>query len=472
MPHQKLPRIIIAGLSGDSGKTIVSLGLISALKGKGLSVSGFKKGPDYIDSAWLSRASGKPGRNLDVFLMGEENVMNSFAVHARYSDISVVEGNRGLYDGIDAKGQFSTAELAKLLDAPVILVLDCTKSTRTVAAVVHGCLSFDPDVRIAGVILNRVAGKRHEEVITEAIGKYTRVPVLGAIPKLPGDMFIPGRHLGLVTPEEHELFSESLGNAADVIEQKVDVAGVVNIANSVDAFEYPEKELFDSAVKGEGLNIGVFRDSAFTFYYPENLEALEAAGAKLVEISSMTDCELPEIDALYIGGGFPETHVENLTRNRDLMESVKGAAESGLPIYAECGGLIYLSQELIINDKKMKMAGVLPVSVKMHKRPRGHGYSEMTVEETNAFLAKGLSLKGHEFHYTGVHSGMGDCQTALNMKKGDGCFDKRDGLLYKNVMASYSHIHVLGCLQWAEGLLKAAALFNMSKKSELSSISV
>ncbi|MBU8932621.1 MAG: hydrogenobyrinic acid a,c-diamide synthase (glutamine-hydrolyzing) [candidate division Zixibacteria bacterium] len=452
----KVPRLIIAGLSGDSGKTIVSLSLLAALGRRGQAISVFKKGPDYIDAAWLSFAAGCACRNLDTYMVSEEEVRNSFVSHTQSNAIAVVEGNRGLFDGKDTTGTHSTAELAKLLDAPVVLVIDATKVTRTVAAMINGCRDFDSRVNITGVVLNRVAGKRHQRVLTDSIEQYCGIPVLGCIPKMEEKArLIPGRHLGLVTPAEYDADSSLTDRLVEIAERYLDVDALTEIAMTAAPLESPSevKEVKTS----RQVRIGVFRDSVFTFYYPENLEALESCGAELVPISSLVDHELPDIDGLYIGGGFPETHAERLTANRSLMQSVRKAALGGLPVYAECGGLIYLCRSLMWRKQTYPMAGVFDIDLEMHEKPFGHGYTELLIDRANPFFNIGAVLKGHEFHYTGPDSALKADAGCAAMTRGSGLGNSRDGLMVKNTLALYTHLHALGVKDWARAMVSRAS---------------
>ncbi len=448
MLEQK-PRIIFAGLSGDSGKTITSLSFLSHYRQKAPAVRVFKKGPDYIDSAWLSHFAGSPCHNLDTYLAGEVNVYRSFCSHSTSNGISVIEGNRGLFDGLDVDGTHSTAGLAKLLKAPVVLIADATKATRTIAALVKGCIDFDPDVNIVGVILNRVAGERHKKIIIDSIEKYCGLPVLGAIPKLDRDgTIIPSRHLGLVTPSEFDR-SNALGEKLyEIADKYLNMEGIVRLANNA-----PQLDIEKTNVRTElkpNIKIGYFKDSAFTFYYPENLEALRANGAELIEISSMTSSSLPDIDGLYIGGGFPETQGEKISNNLQLLASLKEAAEDGLPIYAECGGLILLCRSLCWQDNTYRMAGVFPIDLAMHKRPIGHGYTALEADTTNPIFAMNSKICGHEFHYSSPLNFDENITTCMKVEKGTGLGNNRDGLIYKNCLAVYTHIHADGHPEWAE----------------------
>ncbi len=452
----KCPRLVIAGLSGDSGKTITSLSLLVALRRRGLSLSVFKKGPDYIDAAWAAWASQTDCRNLDTYMVDPETVAASFAEAADGSDIALIEGNRGLLDGRDAVGTHSTASLARLLGAPVVLVVNCTKVTRTVAALVKGCQTLEPDLNLAGVILNRVAGKRHQRVVTEAIEQLCGLPVVGAIPKLDdGSTLIPGRHLGLVTPSEFGEAARLEERLTAIAEDYLDIDRLIEIAGkaeALDAVVRPKVTPVDSKVR-----IGYFRDSVFTFYYPENIAALEDRGAELIPVSSLEDDKLPEIDGLYIGGGFPETQAEKLSQNESMLQSVRKAAESGLPIYAECGGLIFLCRSLTCDNRRYDLAGVFDLDLQMYPKPVGHGYTENVVDQPNPYFEVGTVIKGHEFHYTGPANQADTIQGCMQVRIGVGLGNKRDGLIYMNCMACYTHLHADGLPEWATALVSQAS---------------
>ncbi len=451
-----MPRLAIAGLSGGSGKTLVSLALLLEARRREIPVRAFKKGPDYVDAAWLRWASGHPARNLDSYLMGFGTAAGSFARNAAPAGLNVIEGNRGLYDGLDARGTHSTAELAKALRAPVILTIDATKATRTVAAVVLGCQKLDPNLWIAGVILNQVAGKRHEQVIREAIQSDCQVPVLGAIPRAPEGALLAMRHLGLVMPLEYTGHGDLARNLMERVVRHLDFDRLLEIARGAPPLETPAVPPPEPAA-GDGLTIGYLNDSAFSFYYPENLEALRAGGAELCAISSLGAATLPEgLEALYIGGGFPETHAQALSENRSLLESIRNAARAGLPIYAECGGLMLLARALTCQGRSYPMAGVLPCDVEVCDTPQGHGYSELLVDAANPFFAAGARLRGHEFHYSRIVPNGESLPTACAVERGTGCFAGRDAVVVNNVWASYTHLHALASPEWARGLCRAA----------------
>jgi cobyrinic acid a,c-diamide synthase len=458
-----LPRVVVAGLSGDSGKSLVTLSLIRALKQKGLRTAPYKKGPDYIDAAWLARAAGLPGRNLDTFLMPASAILKSLGRADEVADIIVMEGNRGLYDGMTAKGDHSTATLAKITGTPVVLVVDATKTTRTVAAMVRGCQVLDPDVIIGGVVLNRVATTRQERVIREAVESDTGLTVMGAVPRLGGQL-LPSRHLGLVTAVEHPDAEAALENAGAVGEKYLEIDAIIELANS--AAKAPSSTGDPPPVEqGIGLRpsvssrnrprIGVLRDRAFSFYYPENLSSLEEMGATLVSISPLSDDALPDIDALYAGGGFPEIYARDLSSNARFRDSLRRRIDDGLPVWAECGGLMYLAESLAFKGEIFPMVGALPVEVEQTERPEGHGYVEGRVDAVNPFFETGTAVRGHEFHYSRVVSGLADIPTVFSMTRGSGLGMGRDGIHVKNVVATYTHLHALGTPEWASGFFAA-----------------
>lgn len=454
-----LPRLVVAALRGGSGKTTLSLGLLQALRDRGLTVAPFKKGPDYIDPFWHSEAAGRPCRNLDPYLMGWEQVDRAFTHFGAGCQAAVVEGNRGLYDGMDAAGSFSTSELAKRLAAPAVLAMDCSMTSRTVAALVLGCQRFDPELNLAGVVLNPVANARQEKLVRRAISDSCGLPVLGAVPRLA--LNLPQRHMGLVPPQEHPEVAEALHQAARSVAAYVDLDAVWELMRSAPDLEPAGPPLGlapESAPAGPGPVIAVVRDAAFGFYYPENLEALEAHGARLAFCSALTDPALPECDALYLGGGFPETHAARLAANAGFRQSVLAAARRGLPIYAECGGLMYLGRRLVVDGAAHEMAGVFPVDFTMQKKPQGHGYTLCRVERDNPFLPVGCEFRAHEFHYSlpGFEP-EAKLEYAYRVLRGKGISKEGGGLLSNRVLGTYHHVHCLGLPQWAPGLVAAAA---------------
>jgi cobyrinic acid a,c-diamide synthase len=488
--HQKkngFPGFIISALRGGSGKTIFSVGIIAALTQRGKTIAPFKKGPDYIDAGWLALAAGRQCYNLDTFLIQKETILKSFSCYSQASDLAVIEGNRGLYDSIDRDGTTSTAELAKLLDLPVILCIDGTKTTRTMAAVVLGCQQFDPDVRIRGVILNRVAGKRHENNLRTCIEHYCHIPVLGAVPKLRKQPF-PERHMGLVPTPEHAWAKTSVDAIAAVMSKHLDLEGILEIARSgggaapkgqpareEQRVEVTAREISSGkspsdvcvekyVVAGDAPKIGIIRDSSFQFYYPENLEALEAAGAELIFTSPLAEAAVPPVDALYIGGGFPETHAKQLAGNITYRNQIRDLAEKGLPIYAECGGLMYLGEHLLLDDDTYAMVGIFPLVFDLHKRPQGHGYTIISVDHENPFFGVGTEIRGHEFHYSKAIEYRGSMDLlAFQVQRGAGLVNGRDGICRKKVLATYTHIHSLGTPLWARSMVENAVSFQKTQ---------
>jgi cobyrinic acid a,c-diamide synthase len=452
---EKVKSLVLAGLSGGSGKSVVSVGLIAALKNRGAGVAPFKKGPDYIDAGWMSKAAGQPCYNLDPYLMPPEAIVTTFERHICGNEYAVVEGNRGLFDGVNAKGEFSTAELSQLLDLPILLVVNCSKTTRTVAALVIGCQAFDPRLRFAGVILNQIATSRHESIIRQSLERYTDLPVLGIMPRLQEDIF-PMRHLGVTPHQEYATAAEAVANLGALAETHCDLDAIV--AGMREVMPLPPAHHKHSTPK---LTIGVLRDAAFQFYYEENLEALTEAGANLVMIDALHAPALPaDLDGLYIGGGFPETSARQLADNASFRRSVRERIEDGLPVYAECGGLIFLGRSILLDGQEFPLADVFPVTFAIGTKPQAHGYSTFVVEGTNSFYPEGIRVKGHEFRYSTVHRWDGNTEElVLSMERGTGFAGGRDGLVKKNTLALYTHVMASGTPQWVSGFIDAARKF-------------
>jgi cobyrinic acid a,c-diamide synthase len=451
------PRVMIAALRGSSGKTLAALGLIGAWRARGLAVAAFKKGPDYIDAAWHTRAGDRPCRNLDAYLMTDEQILRSVGEHGGAADVALIEANHGLFDGVGAEATASSAELAKLLRVPVVLLVDCTKATRTVAAMVLGCQRMDPEVVLAGVLLNRVATPRQERAVRAAVEEVCSLPILGSLPRL-ADLEFPERHLGLLTPAEHPEATLPITIARQAVEAHVNVEAILALARCAPPLVWRAEAGWPaSAAAIRDVRIGVLRDSAFTFYYPENLEALERLGAELVEVNALRDPDLPPLDALYIGGGYPETHAAALAANAEFRRAVRREIEAGLPVIAECGGLLYLGEAYVMDGVAHPMVGVLPVTFELGRRPWGHGYACIEVEEANPFFAPGMMLRGHEFRYSTARPAPGaELRMAFRMHRGYGFDGQRDGLVYKNVLASFCHLHAGGTREWAVALVRQA----------------
>jgi len=457
--------LVVAGLSGGSGKSVVAVGVTAALTREGGRVAPFKKGPDYIDAGWLGLAAGSPCYNLDPYLMAWDVLSNSFYRHCQANTYAVVEGNRGLFDGVDLQGTCSTAELSVVLQLPVLLVVDCTKTTRTVAALVMGCRDFDPRVRLGGVVLNRVGTSRHENIVRQAVEHYTGIPVLGALPRSRDDVF-PQRHLGVTPGPEHE---DAAGAVARLAEWAANYLDLKAIKQAMARVAIPPNSAVAEGMPVEGgggtpVRIGIIRDSAFQFYYQENLEALQAEGAELVPLNALRDRELPPLDALYIGGGFPENSARELAGNNAFLASLRERVAAGLPVYAECGGLIYLGRSIILAGESYELAGIFPVDFSLERKPQAHGYTRLILEEENPFYPVGSVISGHEFRYSRVLAcPEQEVRLAGRMERGVGFAGGRDGLVHGNVLALYTHVHALGTPAWAPALVTRARIFRESQ---------
>lgn len=553
--HPRMPRteassarICISALSGGGGKTLLSLGLARAFFRQGLAVQPFKKGPDYIDAAWLSLAAGRQASNLDPYFLPPARLRALFrhVMERSGARLALLEGNRGLFDGMDVRGSCATAELARTLDCPVLLSLDCTKMTRTAAALVAGIRNFEPGLRLAGVVLNQVASARHEGILREAITAYTDVPVLGAIPRLRENP-LPERHMGLaslcgddLSPQAQEI----LEKLADVVRDHVDMERMLAIADDLPAL--PEEPDFwdEAAWAGEGAvapsgagrsaachagtafaagagascegaaptgtlsvtsprattpdstqtgrdegivasrcrtlrpadspepapRIGYVRDRALWFYYEENLEALRRAGAELVRLSLLDDAPWPELDGLYLGGGFPEDWARELASSPHLARLATLAGE-GLPIYAECGGFMVLASALERDGQRWPMSGIFPVETRFCPKPQGLGYVRADVVLPNPYFPQGSVLRGHEFHYSLCHEPAavsGRLEHALRLRKGTGMGRDaeghgRDGLVSGRVWAAYCHIFAPAVPGWAPRFVDLARCYRRER---------
>jgi cobyrinic acid a,c-diamide synthase len=460
-----VPRLVVAATRGGLGKTTFSIGIVAAWRKQGRRIAVFKKGPDFIDAGWLGLAAARPCYNLDLFMMEPGRIASSFREHTNGADAAVIEGNRGLFDGVDESGSYSTARLARLLEAPVALIVDCTKSTSTVAAIVLGCRQYDPEVRFCGVILNNVSSPRHESVIRKAITQSSGMTVLGAVPRGKREEF-PERHMGLTPFHEHPGAVQAIDAAAAIAERHLDLDALWTAAKTAPAVPEGDNrgENLSLGEAGESVTIGVIRDTAFQFYYPDNLEALEKSGARLRELNALHDRELPDdLDALYIGGGFPETQAAELAANETFCRSLAAAARRGLPVYAECGGLIYLGRSLSVEGRRYPMTGVLPLEFVLEKKPQAHGYTVLESEGFGPFLDRGVLVRGHEFHYSRVDRIDGPSCMAYAVKRGAGIDGRGDGFRMNNVVAAYTHIHALATPEWAPAIIRQARKYHGRK---------
>ncbi|OQW92453.1 MAG: cobyrinic acid a,c-diamide synthase [Beggiatoa sp. IS2] len=451
-----MPRLLISAAHKSSGKTTLTLGLCAALVARGLTVQPFKKGPDYIDPLWLSQAAHRPCHNLDFYTMSAAEIVANVMRFTKETDLAIIEGNHGLHDGLDVAGSDSTAALAKLLKTPVILILDTQGVTRGIAPLLLGYQIFDKELTIAGVILNQVAGQRHESKLRAAINCYTDLPVIGAIPR-DTRLTIVERHLGLMPSNEDCQAHTKITAIAAIIAEHLDLKQLFTLAQTAGTLSVTDSEpsYTEVALGPSPVTIGVLRDAAFGFYYPGDLVALQAAGARLVFINALQDTQLPKIDALFIGGGFPETQMETLARNISLKTDIHQAIEQGLPVYAECGGLMYLARQLTWNGTTCDMVGALPCDTIMEARPQGRGYVHLRetghglwpLRDATGQLAE---FHAHEFHHSRVVNLPTDFHYAYQVLRGTGLNGEWDGLVYKNTLASYAHLRDVATNHWTQ----------------------
>ena len=438
-------RFLISAAHKSSGKTTVSLGIAAALRARGHVVQPFKKGPDYIDPLWLGSAAGRACRNLDFFVSSSTDIEAQFARHGCDAEVCLVEGNLGLYDGLDVEGTNSNAALAKLLQLPVVLVLDARGMTRGIAPLILGYQAFDRDIKIAGVILNKLGGRRHESKLRAVIEHYTDVPVIGAIQNDPR-MQLVERHLGLMPANETHAAERHIADIAQAVREQVDLDRLLAISATDLALPHPPLEKVSHG--GTALRIAIARDAAFGFYYADDLDALRRAGAELVFFDTLHDACLPECDALFIGGGFPESFLDALEDNVAMRQSILAAIEGGLPTYAECGGLMYLARSIDWHGQRRRMVGAIAGDIVMQEKPVGRGYVRLQPTAAHPWhrSADVGMISAHEFHYSDIRHLPADTVYAYAMQRGHGIDGTRDGIVYKNLLASYTHLRgVAGC---------------------------
>ena len=434
------PRLILAGAHSRAGKTTITMGLILALKNRGLAVQAFKAGPDYIDPSYHTLASGRACRNLDTWMLSQDAVLELFERQARACDISVIEGVMGLYDGLREGEEGSTAHLAKILDAPVILIVDAHSMSRSAGAVVLGYKEFDKGVGLKGVILNNIGSAAHYNSVRGVIETSTGLPVLGFLSR-DKSLTLPERHLGLIPTAE----STSLGVYAEklsaIVAKNMDIDRIIEIAKAAEPLPDFKKEIFAQASAQGTATIAVARDEAFNFYYQDSLDILEHYGARLVEFSPVRDKSLPpEADGVYIGGGFPELFAKDLSQNIELKKDIYAKAASGMPVYAECGGLMYLVKELSdFEGRDFPMVGIFDASVRMGDRLAALGYADIEMVEDNILSRKGAKARAHLFHWSRLDNLSEKERRAYKVTKNGKSL--ADGLVKWNTLASYSHIH-------------------------------
>lgn len=435
----------------SSGKTTLSIGLVAALWARGLRVQPFKKGPDYIDPLWLSAAAGRPCVNLDFYTMERDEILDAFAAGMQEADLGLIEGNKGLYDGLAIDGSDSNAGLARHLNAPVVLVLDTQGVTRGIAPLLRGYLDFEPRVSITGVILNKVAGPRHESKLRAVVEYYTDLPVLGAVPNDPA-LKIDERHLGLMPSNEAQDAEAQIGRLREAVETGIDLDRLLAVTAGHTA--PPAAIPPGSSRLGAGLRIGYTRDRAFGFYYPGDLQAMQDAGAELVSVDTLAETALPELDGLFLGGGFPEIAMHDLAANAEMRAAVRRFIEHGGVTYAECGGLMYLCRAIEWNGERAEMAGVIQADVVMHERPAGRGYVRLRETPLSPWTPRqDGEIPAHEFHYSSLEGLPADTRFAFDVVRGHGVDGRHDGILYKNLLASYTHLRNVRGYPWVERFL-------------------
>ena len=448
-----MAHFLISAAHKSSGKTTLSIGLCAALAETGSIVQPFKKGPDYIDPMWLSRASQRPCHNLDFYTMQQDEIIGTVSKYSADADITVIEGNKGLYDGLDLDGSNSNAALASLVKAPVILVLDARGMTRGIAPLILGYQAFDNDINIAGVILNQLGGSRHESKLHAVIEHYTDVKVIGSVYKNP-ELSIEERHLGLMPSNEDDSADRKISQIRNIVKQQVDLDLLRNIATA--APELPQSSLKEAAPIqiNRPVKIGIVQNDAFGFYYPDDLDAITSTGAELISIDTIRDTQLPDVDALFIGGGFPETRIKELESNQAIRQQIKSALESGLPCYAECGGLMYLSRSLSWQGESGEMVGFIPADCVMHKAPQGRGYIKLEETAHHPWSPFKPSpepvIAGHEFHYSALENIDSSVKFAYNVKRGSGINGQNDGIVINNTLACYAHLRDTASNHWAQ----------------------
>ena len=430
----KIPRIVLAGTTSGVGKTSITCSIIYALQKQGYSVQPFKVGPDYIDPSYLSSISNHDTYNLDVWLMGKNQLLNNFISNSK-SDISIIEGVMGYYDGFDGHSNFaSTHHVATLTKSPTILVLDASKTARSIAATALGFKNFHRNSRIAGIILNKIGSKKHEILCRTALEK-TKIPIVGVIPKN-SLLNIESRHLGLISTLDNKTLKKQIQKISKTISKSLDVSKIIKISKNPIIFPKIPK----SYPKKTKTTIAVALDTSFNFYYQNNLESLQREGAILKFFSPVKDKKIPKCDGLYIGGGFPEILGDSLEKNRVMKKTIKKLAENNLPIYAECGGLMYLTKSITSNSKKHKMIGLFDAETKMTKKMRLN-YTKGSINSKTTISEKKHNFQGHEFHYSQLDSISSDSNFAYSLEIGEGIKKHQDGMMEYNTLASYGHLY-------------------------------
>ena len=450
----KIKRIVLAGATSGVGKTSITCAIIYALQKRGFSVQPFKVGPDYIDPSYLTSISKNDTYNLDVWLMGQKQVLDSFTSHSK-SDISIIEGVMGYYDGFKGNSNYaSTHHVASITKSPVILVLDASKTARSIAAIALGFQKFHRFSRIVGIILNKIGSKKHEILCRGALEK-TKLPIIGVIPKNP-ILNLESRHLGLISTYDNTILKNKILKISKLISESLNVDEILKIIKN----PIPLLKNSKNYSKKTKVKIAVALDNSFNFYYDDNLNALRRGGASLTFFSPTKDKKIPKCDGLYIGGGFPEILGTELEKNQIMKKSIKTLSENNFPIYAECGGLMYLTKSINNNKKKYKMVGLFDAETIMTKKMRLN-YTKGKLSSKNILSDTLHAFRGHEFHYSQLESVSSDSKFAFNLEIGEGIKNHQDGLIQNNTLASYGHLY-FDSSNYAEIFVKNC--FNQSRR--------
>jgi len=430
----KIPRIVLAGVTSGVGKTSITTAIIHGLKKKGYSVQPFKVGPDFIDPSYLTSISDKTAYNLDIWMMGKNGVLKSFIQNSQ-ADLSIIEGVMGYYDGFEGKSSFaSTYDVANIIKSQVILVLDASKVARSIAATAMGFKNFEKNSRICGIILNKIGSQKHEKLCRDAL-KKTGLPILGVIPR--SDVLqLESRHLGLIPVKEELSLDKKIKSIAKSLSSFIEIEKIIKLSKDVP--NLPQINVPKN--KKRQTRIAVALDESFNFYYQDNIDSLKRLGAEIVYFSPISDKKVPSCDGIYIGGGFPEVKGDLLQKNDQMKKMIKKYAEDGLPIYAECGGLMYLTRSISYKSGKYKMVGLFDAVTVMEKKLKLN-YTSAKITSNSPFSLRSKIIRGHEFHYSELDLLSKDSKFAYDLSIGIGIKNKKDGLTLYNTLASYMHIH-------------------------------
>lgn len=446
-----MAHLLLSAANKSSGKTVISLGICAALRAQGHIVQSFKKGPDYIDPMWLAKATQRSCYNLDFWTQSDHEIKSTLSANSQDANISIIEGNKGLHDGLAADGSNSNAALAKLTKTPVVMVLDTRGTIRGVAPLLLGYQQFDPDVNIAGVILNFVGGERHAAKLRAVIERYTDIPILGMVQRN-AELELVERYLGLMPSNEDNAADKKIARIAEIISTQVELDKISSIASTAENIRAIKNEQHS---KLYDLKIAYAKDEAFGFYYADDLDAFSQLGAQLIPFDTLYDSALPQADGLFIGGGFPEKRMQALAENMRMKQSIHDAIENGMPAYAECGGIMYLSKSIRYENQQSEMVGIIQADSEMHEKPIGRGYTLLQNNSQHPWnISKDSEIAGHEFHYSTLNATPADTIFAYQVNRGFGINSENDGIVYKNLLACYAHQRNTQQNQWVSSFLE------------------